>query len=316
MRKGLYTLLLLFIYGCTDSIHEFPEESSGVYADITIVDIERCVQSDLHHTEVVQQTRATNYDLRFIIDVYTTDGSWVTSQVITTTDLIPTTHCVQARFRLPANRYRFVLWSDYVLPGSKEDTYFHTTYPEEITFAGAYMGNTHLKDAYTITEEIDLRGQGNKHIEKSFSLRRPFARIQVIATDREKFQQTHLNEVQTTIAYPGFVYNGFNPFLATTTGTTSGWHFTGTSTPLSSNELLLGWDYIWAGNQESKTKINLQIRDENGKVLNTLTNIEIPYVREKLTIIKGEFLTGRFSEESGGGIGVITEYEGEIEVKF
>ena len=51
----------------------------------------------------------------------------------------------------------------------------------------------------------------------------------------------------------------------------------------------------------------LEVFDRDGTLLSSTNPIDVPIVRNKLTVVRGHFLTTRAS----GGIGVVTKFDGE-----
>ena len=118
----------------------------------------------------------TEYDLRYILEVYTKDQPPV--RVYRKTVIVPdnfTTTDVTITARLVAKKYDFVFWADFVEEGSGEDTEGLHYDTDQLTSV-SYKEGTALEDlaseaidAYCHVEEVDLsRGSGPVHKPEHF----------------------------------------------------------------------------------------------------------------------------------------------------
>ncbi|MGN0222579.1 MAG: DUF6562 domain-containing protein, partial [Muribaculaceae bacterium] len=125
-----------------------------------------------------------NYDLRYKLAVYQVNDDSSTRLVIPAqTVTVDTYSDVDFSLRLTPNRkYTFVVWADFVAQGSQADLHYNTADLENITCLDAddAMLNDESRDAYFVTETIEVTDAG---LSQSLTLRRPFAKLRVIATD-------------------------------------------------------------------------------------------------------------------------------------
>ena len=90
---------------------------------------------------------------------------------------------VNYSLRLTPNRnYNFVVWADFVKQGTDTDLHYETGNFENITCIDDVdkQLNDESRDAYFTTEEITVGSDG---VMKDLILKRPFAKLRVVATD-------------------------------------------------------------------------------------------------------------------------------------
>jgi len=127
------------------------------------------------------------YDIRYQLAVYRVDGeedAKTYEQVITPQPIIvdnyqPVTYSI----RLTPNRdYKVVVWADFVLQGQSEDLHYNTADFENITCIDGLDAqlNDESRDAYYISHDLKL---GNQPVSGDLILKRPFAKIRMVATD-------------------------------------------------------------------------------------------------------------------------------------
>ena len=125
-----------------------------------------------------------NYDLRYKLAVYQVNDDSSTRLVIPAqTVTVDTYSDVDFSLRLTPNRkYTFVVWADFVNQGSQADLHYNTADLENITCLDAddKILNDESRDAYFVTETVEVTNAG---LSQSLTLRRPFAKLRVIATD-------------------------------------------------------------------------------------------------------------------------------------
>ena len=148
----------------------------------------------------------------------------------------------------------------------------------------------------------------------TLGMTRPKGYYKIIATDLAEFEESGktLNDIRVEISYKQFVSTGYN----TITQSPNKYQQTHTYSmdPLTITEngadaALVGYDYVFVNGTQSTVKADLMVYDSADNLLRTTTDIEIPLVRNKQTIIKGQFLTTSFGS---GGMDVDEEFEGEI----
>jgi hypothetical protein len=76
---------------------------------------------------------------------------------------------------------------------------------------------------------------------------------------------------------------------------------------LSETEVSLGYDYVFVNGSESTLSLTVEVYDKDGKKMSSSQPIQVPVVRSKLTVVRGEFLTS----EASGGVSINPGYDGD-----
>lgn len=127
------------------------------------------------------------YDLRYQLAVYRVDGEGedvsYTQVISPQKKVVDSYQAVNYSLRLTPNRnYKFVVWTDFVKQGTDTDLHYETSNFENITCIDGVdkQLNDESRDAYFATEEITV---GSNGVMKDLTLKRPFAKLRVVATD-------------------------------------------------------------------------------------------------------------------------------------
>lgn len=249
----------------------------------------------------------TEYDLRYILEVYTKDQTPV--RVYRKTVIVPdnfTTTDVTITARLVAKTYDFVFWADFVEDGSAEDTdglYYNTdpltqvSYKDNVTLATLA---TESIDAYCHVEEVDL--SKNQNIS-GIKLHRPFGKIRLLATDRISDGAVQSEyPAQAKVDFKGAeVPASFNVLtgLAIEGSTLTIENITGTSiledASVAGTEYpgsyLLGYYYIFAADGNTSYAMDVTTYDQNVIQMGVRNLSQIPVQKNKLTTVIGNFYT-------------------------
>ena len=258
----------------------------------------------------------TEYDLRYILEVYTKGQNPV--RVYRKTVIVPdkfTTTDVTITARLVAKTYDFVFWADFVENGSAENTdglYYNTdpltqvSYKDNVTLATLA---TEAIDAYCHVEEVDL--SKNQNIS-GIKLHRPFGKIRLLATDKltegvdqdEYPAETKVEFKDVTVPASFNVLTGLalddKLTVKDITGTSilEDASVAGTEYPGS---YLLGYYYIFAADGSTSYAMDVTTYDQNGIQMGVRNLSQIPVQKNKLTTVIGNFYTNE------GSIDVIVE---------
>ena len=78
---------------------------------------------------------------------------------------------------------------------------------------------------------------------------------------------------------------------------------------LSESETALGGDLVLVNGHESSVAVRVDVYDHDGTLLSSTDPINVPLMRNRLTVVMGHFLTSKAS----GGIGLVTRFDGEYD---
>ena len=71
--------------------------------------------------------------------------------------------------------------------------------------------------------------------------------------------------------------------------------------------MTLGYDYIFVNGSETTLAISVEVYNRDGELMSSTNPINVPIVRSKMTVVKGEFLTSKAT----GDITINPGYDGE-----
>ena len=124
----------------------------------------------------------TKYDLRYKLAVYDAKGKTVVVEPMTQTVKGAGTNATTFDVALvEGQEYKFVAWADFVTAGSTADLHYNTADLTAISCKDAAdkQLNDESRDAYFVTKNLAVNAaQG-----VSLTLRRPFAKVRVVASD-------------------------------------------------------------------------------------------------------------------------------------
>lgn len=317
-------------------VHEWPDE--GIPATL---EIELAFAGDMSdYKEVHYDTRnpglsltPAELDIRYTLKFYRAlpEGGYAASEAADYTRVMtrPATEEPDCRFTvpLPEGEWQVRCWTDYVRKGSVNDLFYETADFASIMVPEDYTANTDYKDAFHGRAEASPRRVSGSEAPAAVRLemRRPLAKYRFIATDYEELVNKIMREraaaSSTTKApnpddfYVRFHYTSFLPcafsvFKDKPTDSRTGVSFGSELTRISGKETLMGFDYVLVNGHESGVYVQVAVHDRATDNLLSLTPpILVPVVRDKVTTVRGDFLT--IGVDVDGGIGVNPEFDGE-----
>jgi len=331
MRLSFYTLLCsaLLAVSC-DSVHEFPNENSY---NPYLVNVELSIDIDMNmESDTIFQTYseilASNYDIRYIVDIYEADPNLITGVSKRVKRIVKTENSiihngiyqVEENLLLPAKHYKIIAWVDFITKGTKSDKYYNTDDLQTISIISQQGGNkgyNTTKDAFAGNFDMDLSIYQNQRFiqcDVVVPVKRPFAVYRIITTDIEKYLAYHsetsyssVAPTKTTLLYNLFFPMGYNAFLFLPDNFKTNIRYTHDVTEiLPQKEAILASDIVFV---EDNTfySTSFEIASASNVRINTINGLNINLKRNKLTIIRGEFLTKDFG---GGSIGIDDGFDG------
>ena len=200
---AFFFVLPILLSSC--SVHEWPEEiveqhSFMLYLDF---DTDLPLHKEVYYTRGDDDTRAMegNYDIRYIVNVYKVKDANDDSRSIDHTLVFTRPYDINPDYsveiKLPEGNYRFRVWADYLVAGTKTDLHYNTSDFGEIKINGAngHPGNTEFRDAFngttyaTVTDPLIYEINHGTVPDNSarVPMKRPMGRYEFISTDMEEF---------------------------------------------------------------------------------------------------------------------------------
>jgi len=309
-------LFLALSTGCNPNdplaIHEFPQ---GDGIDPTKVKLHLKYTFDLDIetfktiTPLQSPTRAAGLqmDARCVVEVNRVtgkDSKLVTRYVASKAQMTEAVTAFDTVLMLNAAKYKIAVWVDYVDHGTLSDKYFKTESLSAVTLnRNPYGAGNDDQDAFSGVFDIDLTPyakQWNMSVDYQGQLLRPQAKIVVITTDVDEYltrlgtRATDISSFTARISYQSNIPRVYSDYSGNPTDVVTGVGFTSNLQALSATEALMSTDYVLVNNQESEVSFNMDVMDQAGDVVKSIP-ITAPIARGKMTVIRGNFLTGNYN---------------------
>ena len=120
-------------------------------------------------------------------------------------------------------------------------------------------------------------------------------------------QAINIEEYTVVFKYNAFMPCAFNMFTDRPADSWTGISFSGKMFSETDWEITLGYDYIFVNGKETNMSISVEVYDPNKELVASTRPINVPIVRSKLTVVRGDFL----SSMAAGGVYIDPGYEGE-----
>ena len=230
-----------------------------------------------------------DYDLRFILEI---SHNGKTVREVKTTETTNVTFPI----RLAAGReYTFTVWADLVTEDTDTDLYYDTTegLANIKVNLGKWTPNIEARDAYTLSMSKEF----NAMADLSMELKRPFAKVRVVATDIKKITDFDINPTSAVVKYSKSMYTTFNAITGVTGAAQEIGHtflYADVDTYKdNTGERTLFADYIFVP-EDNTVQFSLNVyADENRNDLIKKNNFNTAILVEKnrVTSIVGDILT-------------------------
>lgn len=329
-------------------VHEFPEEGGGQGERQTFVlklDYTDALKWGFHkeidysvaesRTPAAAVPEPQSADVRYVVQAYRVQPDGSTAQLpdtVITETKSDTAHLNQSMaLKLEKGAYKFLVWTDYVAHGSVSDLYYKTSDFKEITYSDPddYTGNTDLRQAFRGERDAVVNGPDTVTV----AMERPMAKFKFISTDLQEFlamvvlrragkgaaptkseldlavSKINVADFKIRFRYAGFMPCAFNVWTNRPVDSWTGIDFDSRMRAITVNETELGYDLVLVNGHESSVAVCLEVYDRDGTLLSSTDPINVPLVRNKLTVVRGHFLTSKAS----GGIGIVTKFDGEYD---
>lgn len=319
-----------------------PPEPTRVECDLELQYLDK--EMPLHTVVNLNETRSDAEAIpvsRHIIKVYDTDRREVAS-VVLTDDADNATETRRHTFSLFPGKYTAVGWTDYA-DGNDSDWHYDTSaFPDVELQCTAdddgllvHQGNTLWRDAYCGSRAFSLGDDGSVAFDDGseggivlIEMRRPMARFLFEATDFQEFADAHSSDVIPADASAGqlagysvsFRYHEYMPSLFNAQSDAPvdsrvGAAFPGEprSAESGSGAIEIGSDFVFVHPLETSVKVAVEIHSAStGKVVARAGPVTVPLLRNRLTIVRGRFLTS----QSEPGIVIDTGFDGNYNIEI
>jgi len=338
MRKLIRTLIACIVLlglasGCR--VHQIPHGETDITVTLNLEYAYDITQYQTIDFNTKAGEPASGYQTRYIINLYKyTSDTYSRTPAYTFVYYFDELDVLDRSITLKAEaaNYRAVVWTDYVEAGKETGYYYDAEDFAEVHLTGDYSGCDVRRDAFFGGEDLEMATllTYDASYEATIQMGRPFARYNFIATDKEQFldywvqqlairsgtlvkpdrNSLDLNEFKVRFVYPQFLPSTFNLHNGKPVDSSVGVSFFTKMSLREDGNVDLGFDYVFVNPTESKVVVSLEIYDNEGTYISTVSNIEVPLFRSQQTTIQGKILTSGISS----GISIDPTYDGEFTV--
>lgn len=276
---------------------------------------------------------------RHIIRIYDTERREVASAVVTDAAdnaTLPRRHT----FSLPAGRYTAACWTDCAEQDGADLYYDTSAFPDvELRCApdadgfSAHCANTLRRDAFNGSAAFGVAPDGRITCGADAAeaecvpvpMRRPMARYVLEATDFEEFADRLATKAGTAaelladylvaVRYDGYMPSVFSVQTDALVDSRVGASFSGEPRFASdgSGTVELGSDYVFVNPLETSVRVAVEVRNAaTGETVARAGPFTVPLLRNRLTVVRGRFLTSR----SGSGVTIDPGFEGDYDIEI
>ena len=132
------------------------------------------------------------------------------------------------------------------------------------------------------------------------------------SSTQEAYGRINTGDYRVLFRYSGFVPCSFNMFTNRPADAWTGLSFEGRMIQLDKDNAELGFDYVFVNGHESTVSVSVEIYDRDGTLLSRSEPVSVPLVRNKVTIVRGKFLTVK----AEGGVSIDADFDGEYNYEY
>jgi len=319
---------MLSMSGC-DSVLQYPD-GEGVDPTLIKVRVQLSVDFSIINDPLITsyaEARTGDFDVRYQLACYAVSGAHageLVKHMVWTSDVIysaPTV--VNADVELHAEQYAIYAWIDFVPKGSTADCYYVTEDLRKVYIADPNIGGLDTRDAFAGKVTADLTPYRNvkfADVTIPLPMERPFGKFKIQTTDVRKFLESYMPvgtyadimPSASTVHYTCYFPTAYNQDtrLAHVEEFELGVNHTDDVAEIEDNNAVLASNYVFVCNDNTTVTADIEVRNSAGQLLATVRGITIPIQRNRLTIVKGEFLTTGVN----GGTVIAPEFDGDFNV--
>ena len=329
--------LLALLLPAASCVHEFPQVDYGPVPFVLDLDFDTALPlfQEILYTRSGEETRSTApHDVRYVVKVFNAGetraatraerGSYIFTAPVT--DRLDRSVTID----LEEGDWDIYVWTDYVDPDSGNDKYYDTADFGAIIYRehGQYEGGNEYREAFRGSVSVSvihpdrfLESEAQPSYHATVDMVRPMGRFEFISNDVEKFMErlemmnptrsgapltrADLDGFHVVFRYNAFMPCQFNMFSDKPSDSWTGMSFE-TRMDLSDEGILMGFDYVLVNGAETVMNISLEVYDGDGVMISSCRPVEVPIVRSRLTVVKGEFLTAF----GAGGVAINPGFDG------
>lgn len=296
-------------------------------------------------TEVPSKTVQTSGEMRYIVRLYKRDASAPATRAVRATDPYQeftfTRNIADGGYdavfdiETYSGDYSVLVWADLVEnPGDRR--YYDAADFSQIKLEKPHSGNNDYRDAFRGLTDVEFVAEAVEHDAPTVEVEmvRPLAKYEFVSTDlpefisQEVYAAVSRGEIsQTDLAtdgndpsrlvdiesygvkfyYIGFMPNTFSMMTDKPVDSATGIVFDSKIRLLNDSEASIGFDYVFVNGTKATVSVQIAIFNTDGEQISLTSPIDVPLIRSKHTLMKGEFLM----QKATGGVGIDPSFNGD-----
>ena len=336
-------LSVMITAGCRGIIvHEYPGQDGGEIVDPTLINLNiRITPCPLFsfsedaalRVETSDYYPESEHSVRYLLELRVNESfntDLVYREIITTTE-DHLQDVIERSFSLHALHYKVLVWQDLTDSAAPEaDYWFHTSPLTAIKVyeKNLYAGGGDSKQVSSAGQEMDLSpymDDWNINLDIEVPLIRPESKYIIVSSDLQKFTKSYIANYPTKaeltpeqifekckmrVVYNGYLPTGYNVSTGLLNDSQGGYGYDFEVKTIGNEAAIVAFDYVLTGPTPTSVNVGLVLYGEDGAVLNSVSSINVPLTRNKITVVSGEYLT----REYGGGVGIDSDFDGEFNI--
>lgn len=331
------TVMAAAVMSLTSCVHEFPEVE-GVAREVTL-HIHHNLEWTPAYEHIITRSDNQNYIARYHHKICRAGkpDEVVSEMVFLNNDIMRGDFC--HKLLLPPGDYEIWNWCDWADINSGTSFFFNSQDFNNICYQDPYTGHHELRDALrgVTAFTVDETPNADYSLDIDLHLERPLARYEVISTDLAEFIDKEvrsrrlalpespwdspsgvkpgiptLTQYKVKVIYTGYMPSSFNNFLNRPVDSRTGVTYDAKIEVLNDDEAKICFDYVMVNGHESSVMARMEIYNEDGTLVAGTNTIEIPTKRNRVTIVRGKFLTS----EVFGGVTIDPGFDGDYNIEI
>lgn len=304
-------------------IHEYPV-GPGVDPTMIVVNIDLTTDPAVAETSTIGRSDEDGC-MYFIMEIYRNDftGDPVSRLESGAVRAEDGSSSVRFTDTLHAGNYKVAAFAVCTKDMQGGSSVYDMSDLSRIVFDDTYEGSISLKECYEARFDLNISSdEWFTTMDVAQTMHSPMGRVEAISTDADRFMHNMLQDLpeadtegfwdRYTVRWDYALYfpTGYNVLTGLPNKAETGITFSSPMMPVSVEEVLLGYDYVFVNGESTTVNITLTVLDADGGVVNTYSGLEAEIYKGETTILRGTFLT----EDRGSGVGIDPGFDGEINI--
>lgn len=304
-------------------IHEYPE-GPGVDPTMIVVNID--LTTDPATAGTYTAGRSDNEGcMYFIMEIYRNDFTGEPVSRLESGAVRAEDGSSSVRFidTLHAGNYKVAAFAVCTKDMQGGSSVYDMSDLSRIVLDDTYQGSISLKECYEARFDLNISSdEWFTTMDVAETMHSPMGRVEAVSTDAAEFLQNMTMDLpeppgadfweQYTVRWDYALYfpTGYNVLTGLPNKAETGITFSSAMIPVSEEEVMLGYDYVFVNGESTTVNITLTVLDSAGEVVNTYSGLEAVIYKGETTVLRGTFLT----EDRGSGIGIDPGFDGTIDI--